>query len=98
MLATKEEESSDEKIGALDGGSSKRPGKPRVMMNFTTQFDVVELDASGKVVDKGDEDFSPSLEWTGRRPGFEFKLGERGLGYYKTGRPVVIPSNVAYSK
>ena len=99
MLATKKElEEDDEKIGALDGGSSKRPGKPRVMMNFTTQFDVVELDASGKVVDKGDEDFSPSLKWTGRRPGFEFKLGERGLGYYKTGRPVVIPSNVAYSK
>ncbi|EJK66507.1 hypothetical protein THAOC_12570 [Thalassiosira oceanica] len=94
MLAAKKEEegeSSNEKIGAVNGGK-------RVMMNFKTQFDVVELSASGKVVDKGDEDFSPSLKWTGRRPGFEFKLGERGLGYYKTGRPVVIPSNVAYSK
>ena len=99
LAAMKEEkgETSDEKISVVDGGSSKRPGRTKVTVNFKTKFDVVELDASGKVVDKGDEDFSPSLKWTGRRPGFEFKLGERGLGYYKTGRPVVIPSNVAYS-
>jgi hypothetical protein len=61
-----------------------------------TKFDVVELDVNGKVVDVGDDDFMPSLRWAGRRPGFEFKLGERGLGYYRTGRPVVVPSNLGY--
>lgn len=69
---------------------------PFVQIKFRTKFDVVELDVNGKVVDKGDDDFMPSLRWTGRRPGFEFKLGDRGLGYYRTGRPVVIPSNLAY--
>jgi len=69
----------------------------RVSFKFKTKFDVVELDASGKVIDKGDDDFTPSLKWTGRKGGFEFKLGERGLGYYRTGKKVVIPSNIAYS-
>ena len=71
--------------------------KKRVAFKFKTKFDVVELDASGKVIDKGDDDFTPSLKWTGRKGGFEFKLGERGLGYYRTGKKVVIPSNMAYS-
>eukprot|EP00986_Skeletonema_menzelii_P001885 scaffold510_cov184-Skeletonema_menzelii.AAC.13 len=69
----------------------------RVAFKFKTKFDVVELDESGKVIDKGDDDFTPSLKWTGRKGGFEFKLGERGLGYYRTGKKVVIPSNMAYS-
>ena len=34
--------------------------------------------------------------WTGRKAGFEFKLGERGLGYYRTGKTVRVPSNTAY--
>ena len=49
------------------------------------------------LVTLGDDDFTPSLKWTGRKGGFEFKLGERGLGYYRTGQKVVVPSNVAYS-
>lgn len=63
---------------------------------FKTKFDVVELDADGFVVDKGDEDFEPTPTWQGRKPGFEFKLGERGLGYYRTGKKVVVPSQTAY--
>lgn len=65
-------------------------------INFRKKFDVVELDAYGHVIDKGDEDFSPSKEWAGRKAGFEFKMGERGLGYYRTGKKVVVPSNTAY--
>lgn len=69
----------------------------RVSFKFKTKFDVVELDDSGKIIDKGDDDFTPSLKWIGRKGGFEFKLGERGLGYYRSGKKVVIPSNTAYS-
>jgi len=65
-------------------------------ITFRTKFDIVELDANGRIVDKGDDDFTPSSGWTGRVAGFEFKLGERGLGYYRTGKKVVIPSNTAY--
>lgn len=69
----------------------------RVSFKFKTKFDVVELDESGRVIDKGDDDFTPSLKWTGRKGGFEFKLGERGLGYYRSGKKVVVPSNISYS-
>lgn len=94
-------------------------------IKFRTKFDIVELDAAGFVIDKGDDDFAPSKSWTGRKAGFgewkscngwlcdgssfnytllttlsfqisEFKLGERGLGYYRTGARVVVPSNTAY--
>lgn len=65
-------------------------------IKFRTKFDIVELDANGYIIDKGDADFSPSRRWTGRKAGFEFKLGERGLGYYRTGKKVVVPSNTAY--
>lgn len=68
----------------------------RAKITFRKKFDIVELDANGRIVDKGDEDFEPSKSWTGRKAGFEFKLGERGLGYYRTGKKVVIPSNTAY--
>mmetsp|Transcript_13500 Transcript_13500/g.29905 ORF Transcript_13500/g.29905 Transcript_13500/m.29905 type:complete len:859 (+) Transcript_13500:44-2620(+) len=71
--------------------------KPAVEIKFKTKFDIVELDADGYVVDKGDEDFKPSKKWIGRRGGFEFKLGERGLGYYRTGKKIVVPSNTAYN-
>lgn len=67
-----------------------------VSIVFRSKFDIVELDANGHVIDKGDEDFKPSKTWTGRMAGFEFKLGERGLGYYRTGKKVVVPSNTAY--
>lgn len=60
-------------------------------ITFRTNFDVVELDAAGFIVDKGDEDFTPSKKWQGRKAGFEFKLGLRGLGYYRTGAQVKIP-------
>jgi hypothetical protein len=51
-----------------------------ISVSLLTNFDVVELDSNGFVVDKGDDDFIPSKNWVGRRGGFEFKLGERGLG------------------
>ena len=70
--------------------------KPKVEIKFRTKFDIVELDAAGYIIDKGDDDFTPSKTWKGRRAGFEFKLGERGLGYYRTGKKVVLPSNTAY--
>lgn len=65
-------------------------------IEFKTKFDIVELDAAGHVIDKGDGDYTPSKGWIGRKAGFEFKLGERGLGYYRTGTKVVVPSNMAY--
>jgi hypothetical protein len=70
--------------------------KIKAKIQFRTKFDIVELDAAGFVIDKGDENFMPSKEWIGRKAGFEFKLGERGLGYYRTGANVVVPSNTAY--
>ena len=78
----------------LEVASSLLPS--RVTIRFREKFDMVELDALGHVIDKGDEDFTPSPSWIGRRAGFEFKLGERGLGYYRTGKKVVVPSNTAY--
>ena len=71
-----------------------RPTKTRIV--FQEKFDIVELDANGHVIDKGDDDFQPSKTWIGRKAGFEFKLGARGLGYYRTGKKVVVPSNTAY--
>ena len=70
--------------------------KLKVNIKFRTKFDIVELDVFGHVIDKGDQDFAPSKTWTGRKAGFEFKLGERGIGYYRTGKKVVVPSNTAY--
>ena len=77
-----------------DEDKATRPAKMRI--KFREKFDIVELDSHGHVIDKGDEDFMPSRSWTGRNAGFEFKLGERGLGYYRTGKKVVVPSNTAY--
>jgi hypothetical protein len=68
----------------------------RATIKFATSFDIVELDFNGHVIDKGNDDYMPSKEWAGRKAGFEFKLGERGLGYYRTGKKVVVPSNTAY--
>ena len=68
----------------------------RAKIKFLKKFDMVELDALGHVIDKGDDDFMPSKTWVGRKAGFEFKVGERGLGYYRTGKKVVVPSNTAY--
>lgn len=104
-------------------------------IKFSENFDMVELDANGHVIDRGDKDFIPSKKWIGRKPAMEFKLGgeflctawflseyllymsltgdlfsykllsfsttattllERGLGYYRTGVKVVVPSNTAY--
>lgn len=72
------------------------PPAKKVKVLFQTDFGVIELDAEGKIIDKGDEDFTPSKVWIGRKGGFEFKLGERGLGYYRTGKKVIVPSNIAY--
>ncbi|KAL9190148.1 hypothetical protein ACHAXT_007359 [Thalassiosira profunda] len=98
MAAVKKEEPAGDDAGDDDKAEKPKPrGRVRTEIKFKTKFDVVELDASGRVIDKGDDDFQPSLKWTGRKGGFEFKLGERGLGYYRTGKKVVVPSNVAYS-
>jgi hypothetical protein len=74
--------------------------KPRTHLTgsitLLRKSDVVELDGRGFVIDKGDDDFTPSKEWDGRKAGFEFKMGQRGLGYYRTGKAVVVPSNTAY--
>ena len=67
-----------------------------IKVRFRERFDMVELDAFGHVIDNGDDDFKPSKSWIRRKDGFEFKLGERGLGYYRTGKKVVVPSNTAY--
>ncbi len=89
--------SSTTKKEDTDGKSSKKQNNSTSMkIAFRTKFDVVDLDEDGFIIDKGDDDFKPSPSWTGRRPGFEFKLGERGLGYYRTGAKVVVPSNNAY--
>mmetsp|Transcript_3475 Transcript_3475/g.7946 ORF Transcript_3475/g.7946 Transcript_3475/m.7946 type:complete len:394 (+) Transcript_3475:638-1819(+) len=85
----------DEKSGG-DETAKKNKKKPKASIVFRTKFDIVELDAAGFVIDKGDADFAPSKTWRGRKAGFEFKLGERGLGYYRTGKKVVVPSNTAY--
>jgi len=98
MAAVKKEEPSDSNME--DVKPSKKPKtsiRVKTTIKFKTKFDVVELDASGCVIDKGDDDFMPSLKWIGRKGGFEFKLSDRGLGYYRTGKKVVVPSNVAYS-
>lgn len=72
------------------------PQVKKMKITFLQEFDMVQLDAQGHVIDKGDDDFTPSDRWIGRKAGFEFKLGERGLGYYRTGKAVVVPSNTAY--
>jgi len=81
---------------SVDGHEPSTADPPFVRIRFREKFDIVELDALGHVIDKGDEDFMPSKTWIGRKAGFEFKLGLRGLGYYRTGKPVVVPSNTAY--
>ena len=76
--------------------NAEPPKINKVEIQFRTKFNIVELDSNGNVIDKGDEDFMPSKSWIGRKAGFEFKLGARGLGYYRTGKKVVVPSNKAY--
>jgi hypothetical protein len=68
----------------------------RVRIQFLNKFNIVELDPHGNVIDQGDDDYTPSKQFTGTVDGFEFKMGLRGLGYYRTGKEVVIPSNTAY--
>ena len=64
----------------------KRRKKGRFQINVKTKFEgIIELTPDGLVVDKGDKDFIPSKKFGGRRGGFEFKMGVRGCGYYRTG-------------
>jgi poly(A) polymerase len=76
--------------------NAEPPKIGKFKIQFRSNFDIVELDANGHVIDKGDDDYMPSKTWTGRKAGFEFKLNDRGLGYYRTGKKVVVPSNTAY--
>lgn len=90
---------SDDEVQVVGGTLPQAPPRIErslVRIRFHEPFDMVELDSHGRVLDKGDDDFQPSKSWMGRRAGFEFKLGERGLGYYRTGKAVVVPSNTAY--
>jgi hypothetical protein len=45
----------------------------------------VTFDPVVKTVDRGKDsgDYIPSKTFTGRKPGFVFKLGGKGQGYYK---------------
>jgi hypothetical protein len=45
----------------------------KIKIKFRTKFDIVELDANGHAVDKGDDDFAPSKKWIGRKAGFEIQ-------------------------
>jgi hypothetical protein len=58
---------SDEKAAEEFATLSK---KVKCSITFRTKFDTVELDAAGFVIDKGDQDFTPSKSWTGRKAGF----------------------------
>ena len=93
---------SDDEAKLLGGGVVHQWRNPvdsnikSATINFKRKFDIVELDANGHIIDVGDDDYQPSRKWIGRMAGFEFKLGDRGLGYYRTGKKVVIPSNTAY--
>jgi len=60
-------------------------GRKRMKINFKSKFNVIELTPDGSVVDIGDDDYQPSERWRGRRGGFEYKKGIRGVGYYRTG-------------
>ena len=53
----------------------RRPPIRSLRIKFAEKFDIVELDAIGHVIDKGDDDFFPSKTWIGRKPAMEFKLG-----------------------
>jgi len=102
IVGVKKDESSINDLGTDQKFSAETvqkamPRRVRTMIKFNTKFDVVELDAAGRVIDKGDDDFMPSQTWIGRKGGFEFKLGERGVGYYRTGKRVIVPSNMSYS-
>lgn len=96
IVGVKKEEPSYNDVGADHKFNAETIQKAlsrriRTTIKFITKFDVVELDAAGRVIDKGDDDFMPSLKWIGRKGGFEFKLGERGVGYYRTGTKVIVP-------
>lgn len=61
-------------------GLKRRYNVEKVTIQLKTKFEgIVELDANGFIIDKGDVNFFPSKQWIGRRAGFEFKLAERGL-------------------
>ena len=84
-------------INSTEEDEEGRQHDKKVKIRFRSAWEgLVELDAAGQVIDKGDDDYKPSKNWSGRMAGFEFKLGERGLGYYRTGKKVVVPSNTAY--
>jgi len=56
--------------------------KDKIFPPKQVTFDPVvkTMDTGGQ--DSGD-DFSPSKTFTGRKPGFVFKLGDKGQGYYR---------------
>lgn len=60
----------------------QRPPIRSLKIKFTEKFDMVELDANGHVIDKGDDDFIPSKTWIGRKPAMEFKLGGAYFGMH----------------
>merc|ERR1711862_621364 len=89
---TKKQKRNNNKSQPIKKKHKKLPNITKISFINPT-FDIIELDDDGNVIDKGDDDFLPCKRWNGRKGGFEFKLGERGLGYYRTGKKVVVPSN-----
>ena len=66
--------------------NKKKSKKKRLKLEFKAETfaGVVKYDANGRPVDRGDENYKPQMKFTGGMEGWEFKLGKRGLGYYKT--------------
>ena len=54
-----------------EDSTSKDNFPRRMKITFHEKFDMVELDALGHVIDQGDDDFTPSKTWVGRKAGFE---------------------------
>ena len=76
------------------GGEGATRKVRRIEVKMKTKFEnIVELDGDGNIVDKGDKNFVPQTKFDGRMGGFEFKMGVRGVGYYRTGVNVIRPSN-----
>ena len=76
------------------GAEAEEPGKRRKLeIKLKTKFDdIVMLDENGKIVDMGTEGtFIPAARWRGRKGGYEYKRGARGVGYYRTGLEVEVP-------
>lgn len=75
-----------------DGGEGGVGGRGGLRIKLTTTFEnVTPIDDDGIILDEGSENFVPQSKWGGRKGGFEFKRGVRGVGYYRSGVEVTMP-------